>query len=387
MIKKLIYLFSLLLLISSCDTPKLNGHYHVEWGNKTSFQTWNIKNNRMRINDSVCTDKKLVCYGMPIEFKGDSIFVPWVDFIYAAKYKIEKNGIIYLNGHSDSKLKLTPKENCINSADYLNKKVSNLESSFNLVSLYYNTHGESVFPVDFRNELIIGKKEDTPFYIFNKESLKFNEGKFNISKPENSKDVWIYIDNKVLLKEVLIILKELNNKGYKIYYSSKDENNEQVIIFKKSITDITQKKNSTIINTCEYCEKHPTKKIDSILKFKIFGKDSCLVNNKMTDYFQLRNYIVKFLKQNRSTRLKTEIQLEINSNIIFEDYFYLLGDIEFVNTELLGTTYRDTIDIDYKLINEKQFNRNRKELEFEFPLRIKEIIKPFYIISSTIYYN
>ena len=93
----------------------------------------------------------------------------------------------------------------------------------------------------------------------------------------------------------------------------------------------------------------------------------------MTDYFQLRNYVVRFLKQNRSTRLNTLIQLEINSNIIFEDYLYLLSDIDFVNTELQGTTYRDSTDIDFNHIN----NSNHKKLEFEFPLRIKEIIKPF----------
>jgi hypothetical protein len=57
-------------------------------GNRSSFQTWNIKNSRMRINDSVCSDKKEICYEMPIEFKKDSIYVPWVDFIFEAKYHI-----------------------------------------------------------------------------------------------------------------------------------------------------------------------------------------------------------------------------------------------------------------------------------------------------------
>ena len=380
--KKVISCLILLLVLVSCNKPNLNGHYHLDWGNSSSFQTWNIKNNRMRINDSVCDDKKERCYGVPIEFKGDSIFVPWVDTDYAAKYQIDKKGTITMttnyNDNYDT-LRLFPKENCINSEAYLNKKASNLKSSFDLVSLYYNTHGESDFPKNAQNELIIGKKDGIPFYIFNDKLLEFSNQSFNISKPNKSEEIWIYIDIKVQLKEVEVILKELVDKKYKIYFTSKDENenNEQVIIFKKSIAKIDKNENATIINTCEYCEKHPTKKIDSVLSFKIFSKDSCLVNNKMTDYFQLRNYIVRFLKQNRSTRLNTEIQLEINSNIIFEDYLYLLGDIEFVNTELLGTTYRDSTDIDYKIINKKQFSYNRKDLEFEFPLRIKEIIKPF----------
>lgn len=365
--------------MSSCNSPNLNGHYHLEWDNRTSFQTWNFKNNRMRINDSVCSNEKEVCYGMPIKFKKDSIYVPWVDFIFEAKYHIDKKGVIYLDDGEHSSLKLIPKENCINSVDYLNNKVSNLESNFDLVSLYYNSHGKSAFPIDSENELIIGKKDGVPYYILNNQLLNFSNNSFSIPKSKSSNDIWIYIDNKIQLKEVLTIIKELQNKKYRIYFASKDEqeNNEQVILFKKSIAKIDKKKHTTTINTCEYCEKHPTQKIDSIISFKVFSKDSCLVNNKITDYFQLRKYVVRYLKQNRSTRLNTEIQLEINSNILFEDYLYLLGDINFVNIELLGTYYRDTNDPDQKEILEKQNSRNSKDLELEFPLRIKEIIKPF----------
>lgn len=380
MLKNLFYTIILVIIIS-CDNPKLNGHYHLEWGNKSSFQTWNIQNNRMRINDSVCSDRKQICYGMPIKFKGDSIFVPWVDYIYRAKYKIDKKGTILMTTNYNNRydtLKLTPKENCLNSSVYFKNKV---RTKFNLVSLYYNNHGESAFPIDSKNELIIGKKEGTPFYILNNKTLKLsNNNTYNINKPINSKDIWIHIGNKVQLKDVLIILEELINKGYKIYFSSKDgrENNEQIILFKKSITQIETNKKSTVINSCEYCEKHPTIKIDSIINFKIYGKDSCLVNNKITDYFQLRNYVVRFLKQNRSTRLNTEIQLKINSNILFEDYLYLLGDIDFVNTELSSITYyRGKNDIDQKDILRQQNSRKPNNLHLEFPLRIFETFSSF----------
>ncbi|WP_288956175.1 hypothetical protein [uncultured Polaribacter sp.] len=380
--KKYVFIVFIISNYFSCNSPKLNGHYHVEWGNRSSFQTWNIKNNRMKINDSVCSDKKEICFGMPIKFKGDSIFVTWVDIIYAAKFKIDENGTIITTTNYDDRfdtIKLIPKENCINSKDYLNKKVSNLKTSFDLVSLYYNTHGESAFPIDFKNELIIGKKENNTFYIFNNQILTFSKNSFNITKQKSSKDILIYIDKKIRLKEVVTILKELTDKNYKIHFSSKDEqeNNEQVIVFNKSIKNIKINKSITTINTCEYCEKHPTKKIDSILKFKIFKKDSCLVNNQITDYFQLRNSVVRFLKQNRSTRLNTQIQLEINSDILFEDYLYLLGDINFVNIELLGTYYRDESDPDQKNILERQETWNTKNLNLEFPIRIKEIIKSF----------
>ena len=105
--------------------------------------------------------------------------------------------------------------------------------------------------------------------------------------------------------------------------------------------------------------------------------DSCLVEHKITDFFQLRNHTVRFLKQNRTTRLNTQIQIEINSNILFKDYLELMTEIDFVNTELLGTYYRDSTDIDFKEILNKQYRRNSKDLHLEFPLRIQEIIKPF----------
>lgn len=381
--KKVISCLILLLVLVSCNKPNLNGHYHLEWGNRSSFQTWNIKNNRIRINDSVCDDRKQICYGMPIKFKGDSIFLPWVDTDYAAKYQIDRKGTITMttnyNDNYDT-LRLFPKENCINSEAYLNKKASNLKSSFDLVSLYYNTHRESDFPKNAQNELIIGKKDGIPFYIFNDKLLEFSNQSFNISKPNKSKEIWIYIDIKVQFKEVVVILKELVDKKYKIYFTSKDENenNEQVIIFKKSIAKIDKNENATIINTCEYCEKHPTKKIDSVLNFKIFGKDSCLVNNEITDFHQLRKYTARFMGQNRSTRLKTQIQLEINSDILFENYFELLSDIEFLNKELSDITYyHGKDDPDQKEILDKQNSLQPNQLHLEFPLRIKEIIKPF----------
>lgn len=97
----------------------------------------------------------------------------------------------YYNNSFDT-IKLIPKENCINSAEYLNKKVYNLVSSFNLVSLYYYyyyTHGESYLPKNAKNELIIGKKDGVPFYILNNQLLEFSDQSFNISKPNKSKEI------------------------------------------------------------------------------------------------------------------------------------------------------------------------------------------------------
>ena len=378
--KKVISSLILLLVLVSCNKPNLNGHYHLEWGKDSNYQIWNIKNNSMKINEQVCSEIDTTCFLSSILFKGDSIFVfPYDHFIFEEKYQVGRNGTINIGNNNSEQIKLTPKTNCINTDNYLNNKIKKVSNNFNLVSIYYTNHGESVFPNESKNELIIGKKDGFPFYILNNEVLKISNNTFSLKNPIKEKDIWIHIDNKVKLKEVLIILKELIEKDYKIYFTSKDKSNyEKIIIFKKSILEIIQKDNLTTINTCEYCEKHPTKKIDSVLNFKIFGKDSCLVNNEITDFYQLRKYTARFMGQNRSTRLKTQIQLEINSDILFENYFELLSDIEFLNKELSDITYyHGKDDPDQKEILDKQNSLQPNQLHLEFPLRIKEIIKPF----------
>lgn len=382
--KKGILIIFIISYLFSCDKPFLNGHYHVEWGNRTSFQTWNIKNNRIRINDSVCNDEKEICFGKKIEFKGDSIFVPWVDNIYAAKYKIKNNGTIILTttiySNKLDTLKLIPKENCITSKAYFRKKQFPELINFNLFKTYINS-GKSVFPNKYENELIVVKKNGKPVYIFNDRKITFNENKkgFGIEKNPIKSNLWITVDDKVKLIEITDILKEVFDKGYKIYFSQKEtENDEQIIVFKKSITNITIVKDKLILNVCEYCNKHPTKKLDSVLKYKIYDLDSCLVNNKITDFFQLRNYTSRFLGQNRTTRLNTKIELEINANILFKDYLEVMNELDFVNTELSSITYYHGInDPDQKHILEKQNSLEPNQLYLEFPLRMKEIIYPF----------
>lgn len=359
--KKTIFYSILTFVFFSCNKPNLNGHYHLEWGNRTSFQTWNIRNNRLKINDSVCDDKKQICYGMPIKFKGDSIFVPWVDIDYAAKYQIDEKGKILMTtnyGNDYDTLKLTLKENCLTFDAYFKQKTKKLISNFNLLSNSM-MYGKSVLPKNYNNELIIGKSDEKVVYIFNDKVLNFNSEtkSYDLEKSADKNKLWIHIDKKIKLDEVTSILKEIHKKGYSVFFSSKEklENNEQVRVLDKSIKNINKKGDSFILNSCEYCDNHPTQKIDSIIKYTVFDMDSCLVNDKTTNFFQLRKQTVRFLKQNRTTRLKSQIQLEINSNMLFKDYLELMTELDFVNKELQGTT----------------------ELDLEFPLRIKEIIKPF----------
>lgn len=382
--KKVISCLILLLVLVSCNKPNLNGHYHLEWGNRSSYQTWNIKDNRLRINDSVCNDKNLICYGMPVKFKGDTIFVPWVDTDYAAKYQIDKNGTIIMTTNYDNDydtLRLIPKENCLTSNVYFNQKTKNQLNNFNLLSNSM-MYGKSVLPKNYKNELIIGKSEEKVVYIFNDNVLNFNSktDSYNLEKSTDKNELWIHIDEKIKLNEVIPILKEIHQKGYSIFFTSKErlENNEQVRVLEKSIINIDQKDTSYILNSCEYCEKHPTQKIDSIVKFTVFDMDSCLVNDKIIAVHRIRNYTSKFLGQNRNTRLSSEIQLEINSKILFKDYLEIITELDFVNKELSDITYyHGKDDPDQKEILEQQNLLQPNKLHLEFPLRIQETIKPF----------
>tara|TARA_R110001632_G_scaffold43376_3_gene109967 strand:- start:26 stop:1141 length:1116 start_codon:yes stop_codon:yes gene_type:complete len=362
----------------SCNTPKLDGHYHLEWDNGSNkFQTWNIKNNRMKINDSICNDEKLSCYGMPIKLKGDSIFVPWVDFLLETKYHIDKQGIIYLESEGNKKaLKLVPKIDCLKSETYFNQKLDFITKDFQLTDNNY-MFNNGVFPSNYKNELIVGKSNTGNFLLFNNKLLSYNKNKnlYNIPNSPEPEDLWIHIDKRMKMIHVLPIIKECYEKNYLIHFTTQEtsENDEQLSILKKSITNFQKKGSSFVLNSCEYCEKYPNQKIDSVIKLKVMGLDSCIVNNKVTNYFQLRNQTSRFLGQNRTTRLNTQIELEINSNILFKDYLKVINELDFVNTELSSIIYyRGKNDPDQKEILRKQNEGNFKDVIFEFPLRIKE---------------
>ena len=362
----------------SCETPKLDGHYHLEWNESSGkFQTWNIKNNKMKINEDVCFPSDSTCFTSRISFTKDTITInPWVDIEYSSTYHIDKKGIVYLEGDKYNRpLKLVPKINCVRSNSYFNQKLDTLTKSFQLTTNNY-MFNEAAFPSDYKNELIIGKSNTGNFLLFNNKLLSYNNDKnlYNIPNSPEQEDLWVHIDKRMKLIHILPILKECYEKNYLIHFTTQEtsENHEQLNIFKKSITNFQKKGSDFVLNSCEYCEKYPNHKIDSVIKLKVMGLDSCIVNNKVTDYFQLRNHIVRYVKRNRSTRLNTEIQLEINQNLLYKDYLELINELDFVNTELLGTYYRDTNDKDQKEILRKQNEGNFKDVIFEFPLRIKE---------------
>ncbi len=381
--KKYLHLKSIFILFLSnlvgCNTPKLESHYHLEWGNKfNKFQIWNIDGNRMKINEPVCLKSDTNCFSSRIYFSKGLINVsPWVDFHYTADYKIDKNGIINMinehNGVYDT-LKLVPHKDCITSDQYFKQKLKRTTTDFKLIE--NDMMNFAISPSKIKNELIIGKSNSKTFILFN--GNKITEQ--TILKKVNKEELSVYVDERIKLKEILPSLHLFRSKGYSIQLMTKEvgENNEQVAFLKKSIVSINTLKNDFYkIASCEFCYKYPDKKIDTVFKFKIFGKDSCLVNDKITDFFQLRNQICRSLIKNRTTRLHSEIQLEINSEILFKYYLELSSQLDFVNTELQGTYYRNKKDPDQKRILDLQNNKQFRKISLEFPLRISETIHSF----------
>ncbi|TCI84731.1 hypothetical protein [Tenacibaculum sp. M341] len=363
-----------------CNTPKLENHYHLEWSDKyNKFQIWNIDGNRMKINEPVCVKSDTNCFYSRIYFSRGLIHVsPWVDFHYSAQYSIDEKGIIYMtnemhDGTIDT-LKLIPQKNCITSDEYFKQKLKQITEDFRLVENKMSDF--AVSPLKVKNELIIGKRKDSIFFLFNDEVIKQQTKIKHVQEELLS----VYVDERIVINQVLPILHKFKKLGYNVQFMSKltRENNEQVAYLKKSIVNFDEFKDAAYkIVSCEYCEKYPDNKIDTVFTYKVYGRDSCLVNNKVTDFFQLRNEISRSLIKNRTTRLHSKIELEINKDILFKDYIELSYDLDFVNTELRGTYYRTNNDPDQKRVLELQNSRKFEEVGLEFPVRISEIFRSF----------
>jgi biopolymer transport protein ExbD len=371
-----IWIIGIFFLLSACNSPKLDGHYHLIWDkNGRQFQTWNISNNRMKINEEVCSNPDS-CSSSVISFQRNTITInPWVDIEYTANYKIDEEGVVTMYGDNDT-LWLVPQYDCLASTKYFENKTKQLTDSFNL--LPETMTGVAEFPANYENELIIGGNPNSPFFIFNTRELKktTNEG-FDIAETKNQ-SVWIHVDKHILVQEALPIVKELFEKGYLIHYSTIQlmENNEQIKLMDRTIRDFNLSEKQIEIDYCEFCSKHSDSKHDSIVKIEMLGADQYVMNGDTNDLFHTRNSLVRYIIQNRTTRLNTQIQLEIDGTTPFSDYLTLLDELRWVHVETSDITYykgKDDPDADW--IRKKQENFKSQEILDEFPMRIKEIIK------------
>lgn len=368
-LSKNIALILLITLLISCSNENLNGHYHLEWEHAEQFQTWNIKNNRMVINRSVCPDEDDNCFSSQISFVGDSMFVmPWVDINFECKYSIDKNGIVIMK-YGENTAKLIPHSNCKSNTEYFSEKTKNHKESIQFIE--ETMTGKAVLPSEYENELIAiyKNKDEKSILLFNGKRIQNLE---EIPKSQN-KSIWLHLDKRIELKEILPILQNINQKGYEIYFSalSQSENNEEVQLLSRKIESINNVDKGFEVEICDFCEKYLVSQIDSILRIEVIEAEKYFIQGDTVDLFQTRKRIVRFLGKNRTARLNTQIQFVIPQHTTFEIYFRLIDEMKFVHIELSDImTYSGENDKDMEAIRNDILDRKK-----EFPIRIKEIIK------------
>lgn len=370
------YFTTLLLLFISCSNPTLDGHYHLEWNNGNSqFQVWNIKNNRMRINEEVC-EREDNCFYSKISFNRNKIEVrPWVDIVYEAKYEMFTDGSLYMYTTYDEKidtLKLIPHKNCKLNDEYLYDLTKDYTKSFEIESDLFTGKSSSLNQNKIELTIGIKDKDDQVFLLFNKKQIsKINE--IPISNEINGKSIWVHIDSRVQLSQIINILKYLTDKGYTISFTAKTEreNKEQIQLITRNIESIIETNNQFEVNLCLFCEKYPNNPIDSIFNIRMIEVEKYILGVDTIDLFQTRNKIVDFLGKNRTTRLNNQIQIEIPASTNFGSYQRLIDDLNFVHISLSEIVYYNgKDDKDMKAIKNHSINTIN-----EFPIRIKEIIK------------
>ena len=365
-----ISILMLTILLASCSNVKLNGHFHLECVNdNTQFQVWNIKNNRMVINREVCKSGEEDCFSSQIKFTGGKIMVePWVDIDYEADYEIDDKGIITMKNERNI-LKLVPHFNCVSNLDYFQNKTQTDPDTFQLVQ--ESMTGNSRLPSSYENELIVtyANAESKSELILNSKYINSID---EIPK-SNGKSIWLHIDKRVTLKQIAPIIADLNEKGFKQYFSALSirENNEEIQLLSRNIKSISKEKEKYQIEICEFCEKYPINQIDSILKIEVLGLEKYYIQSDTVDLFQTRNKIVRYLGKSRTSRLNTQIQFEFSDNLSYENYFRLMDEINFVHIELSEImNYKGKEDEDMEDIRNGKLDKKK-----EFPIRIKEVIK------------
>ncbi len=374
--KTFFWFLGVIIFFLGCNSDKLDGHYHLIWNkNNKQFQTWNIRNNRMKINKEVCLNVDS-CFASRINFKGNIITVnPWVDFKFTAKYKIDKQGIVTMIESNNDTLWLIPSYKCITTKEYLEDKTKNFTDPLNLLSDIMV--GEVAFPKNYENELMVLNSKDEILYILNNEIIKSSKSEGFKIKKVNNETVWVYVDNLVPVQSVIPIIEELFEKGYKIQYASiqEIENNEQIKLINRSFKNFNTSKKQFEIDYCEFCDKYEKSKIDSVINIKMLKADKYIMNGKTDDLFQIRNSLVRYIIKNRTTRLNSQIEIEINGNTPFADYLTLIDELNWVHVETRGTRYKGKNDPDAEWIRERQWGIKEQEIFNEFPIRIKENIK------------
>lgn len=358
---KNIALIIIVILSASCSSENLNGHFHLEFENSKNFQVWNIKNNRMLMNRPL-SEIRDNSFSSQISFRGNKMRVrPWYVINYVGDYSIDENGVVTMDD-GKSVMRLVPHSNCIKTQEYFSEKTKNYTNSFQLPDEIMK--GEVALPTEKENELIVIRKgSEQSQLLFNGKEIQNVE---EIPTTQNE-SIWLHIDKRMEVGDVVLILKHLNQNGYKYYFSALLENPEQIRLLERNIESINSTEEGFEIDVCEFCDKHPVSQIDSVLKVEILGLDEWLIQGNKVNTQIVGSTISGYLRANRETS-NIQIEVIIPETTTFESYLQFMTRTNFSKSDKIPT---------YIEPNNKALELMKRELRKtkEFPIRIKELIK------------
>lgn len=362
----------LLLLLSGCTRSVPDGHYHLEWGGPgNGFQTWNVKDGRMVINGPVLPDS---VFSSVIEIRDGMLIVdPWVDATWTAKVRIEPDASMITEGDVRP-LRIVPHTNCIPVAQYFNDRISGGMEDLQLPSNYDYRH-QMAFPREAPNELIIGKKGEATIVMWDGVVVS-GPGELP-AIASGMEDIWIHVDQRVLLQEVLPWMSAAHEKGYVLHLSQGGsmENDEQVYLNKRDLIGSRQEGSTIVLDHCSDCELHAEEPVLVLAKLEFIGPDLLVFRGDTNDAFQTRNSIERFLGSGREPRLNARIDFYIPGSTPFYEYQQAIEEVHYAQYSAATITfYRNGDDPDQPRILELQERREHSEVIKEFPLRLREFI-------------
>ncbi len=362
----------LLLLLGGCARSVPDGHYHLEWGGPgNGFQTWNVKDGRMIINGPVLSPDSV--FSSVIKIKdGELIVDPWVDNEWHAKVQVEEDGTMIADGGARP-YRIVPHTHCIPVAQYFHDRISSSMDDLQLPSNYYG--GRMEFPRDAPHELIIGKNGKATVVMWDGALVSLPQELTVIDS--GVKEIWMYVDQRISLQEVLHWITAAHERGYVLHFSTLEsqENDEQVHLTKRDLTGFRQEGSTVVLDYCKHCELHSTEPILSVAKLEFISDDLLVFRGDTNDAFQTRNAIGRFLGSGREPRLNARIEFHIPGTVPFYEYQQFVEEIHFAQYSAATITYyRKNTDPDQPRILEMQERYEDSKVIPEFPLRLREFI-------------
>ncbi|UTW60989.1 hypothetical protein KFE98_13280 [bacterium SCSIO 12741] len=323
------------LLFGGCDRPQLNGHYHLIWNkNSEVFQTWNIQHNRVVFNQDFCDPETEGCSASHIQFDGDSILVnPWVDMAYNWRYERQQDGSLWMI-HKDDTFYLHPHGNCQSVETYFQERTAPYLDSFQLPDT--TAMGAAALPGTFETEVIVGIKENHPVILYNGHPVQTDErGLIRLPKV-NEAPIWLHVDQRLPIHQVIPILREMYFQNFAIQISSSRviDNNEQIQLFPRHLRGFTQGADGIHhMMICDYCDSTSSLLPDTSLILSWIRPNYYSIQGRELNLGKVRNQIIDFLSASEPEKT-CGIQVEFPGELSWNQYLKWVDEWFWIQQEI-----------------------------------------------------